>query len=562
MEYIVVFLALLFCYGMFLLIAIRDQRRSEARFLKKIREGYGSVSDKTYQTERLRYLSLIVNEEKNDHPLFVDDVTWNDLDMDRVMGRLDDTNSSIGEEALYRLLRFPETNVQRLAKRNGQITFLCGHDTDREQIFLTLHRIGYAGKYGIKKYLDSLENAPKVSIVRIVLTDLLILVSLVLGLTVHIGFFAAFLLFLIINVTCYLKDKNRIAPYLSVFFYMLGVLAACERRLSVSKECRDVFSDETEEIEKGKKIYASLSRHTFFLAVDHEGSGGNELLSLLMMYVNMIFHLDLVSFQRSVHCIREKKEEIAALFRAFGRMEAIASIACFRKSLPYYAIPEFTDTPRYLAKEMYHPLLKQPVANDIDTARSILLTGSNASGKSTFLKAMLINTILAQTVMTCCAKSYNAGFFAPFSSMALRDNIFSGESYFVVEIRSLKRIFDEVRKETIPVLCAVDEVLRGTNTAERIGAGCVLLEALAKGNCLCVAATHDLELTKLLSDCFVNYHFEEAVQGSEVRFSYKMKEGPATGRNAIRLLSSYGFDPALTQKAEALARTYLRSGDT
>ena len=183
----------------------------------------------------------------------------------------------------------------------------------------------------------------------------------------------------------------------------------------------------------------------------------------------------------------------------------------------------------------------------------MLLTGSNASGKSTFLKAAALNAILAQTIHTVCAESYKSSFFRVYSSMALRDSLEQGESYFIVEIKSLKRIFDGAKEEGYPVFCTIDEVLRGTNTAERIGASTELLKALSGMNVLCFAATHDLELTSLLKEEFDNYHFEEMVEGADISFPYLLKEGSAKGRNAIKLLRAMGFDPALVKQAEKLA---------
>lgn len=195
--------------------------------------------------------------------------------------------------------------------------------------------------------------------------------------------------------------------------------------------------------------------------------------------------------------------------------------------------------------------------NSIQTSRSVLLTGSNASGKSTFLKTIAINQILAQTICTCLADRFETNWFRILSSMALKDNILGEESYFVVEIKSLKRIFDSLDHE-IPVLAFVDEVLRGTNTAERIAASSQLLKSLAHKNALVFAATHDMELTTLLEQDMENYHFEEHVEGNNVLFDYKLREGRAYSRNAIALLRSYGFDPEVTEAAEEMAKEFVK----
>ena len=130
----------------------------------------------------------------------------------------------------------------------------------------------------------------------------------------------------------------------------------------------------------------------------------------------------------------------------------------------------------------------------------------------------------------------------------------------MVEIKSLKRILDAVSGET-PVLCFVDEVLRGTNTVERISASSKILESMAGKNVLCFAATHDIELTSLLEGLYANYHFEEQVEEGDVSFSYRLEEGRAGSRNAIRLLGIMGYDERIIQDAEEMAERFARTGE-
>ena len=210
---------------------------------------------------------------------------------------------------------------------------------------------------------------------------------------------------------------------------------------------------------------------------------------------------------------------------------------------------------------LYHPLLLEPVKNSIRTEQGVLVTGSNASGKSTFLKAVAINALLAQTVHTCPAESYRGGLYRIFTSMALRDNLESGESYYIVEIKALKRILDAVHADPSPVLCFVDEVLRGTNTVERIAASTQVLKSLHRPGVLCFAATHDIELTRLLETAYDNYHFEEQVEGDDIRFNYQLMPGRAGTRNAIRLLGIIGYDEDIIREADRMAEEFLRTGE-
>ena len=110
------------------------------------------------------------------------------------------------------------------------------------------------------------------------------------------------------------------------------------------------------------------------------------------------------------------------------------------------------------------------------------------------------------------------------------------------------------------MLCFVDEVLRGTNTVERIAASAQILKSLAGGNCLCFAATHDIELTRLLREEYRNYHFEEEIRDNDILFSYQLMNGRSSTRNAIRLLGIMGYEEEIVHRAERLAEDFLRNG--
>ena len=211
-----------------------------------------------------------------------------------------------------------------------------------------------------------------------------------------------------------------------------------------------------------------------------------------------------------------------------------------------------------------YPLLREAVPNDLEVKRGVLLTGSNASGKSTFLRAVALSAVLAQTIFTCPARRYEAPVFRIYSSMSLKDDLIGGQSYYMVEIRAIKRILDQVKQaeeEHGCVLCFVDEVLRGTNTVERIAASTQIMKMLSAGHVICFAATHDIELTHLLEGSYENYHFEETIENGDISFNYLLKKGRAQSRNAIRLLEVMGYDEQVIREAEELAERFLKTGE-
>ena len=135
------------------------------------------------------------------------------------------------------------------------------------------------------------------------------------------------------------------------------------------------------------------------------------------------------------------------------------------------------------------------------------------------------------------------------TSMAVRDDLMAGESYFIREIRYLKRILDHLNDRKV-TLCVIDEILRGTNTGERIRASHAILEYLAGKNCIPLIASHDKELTVLLDRLYDNYHFSEEMGEGDISFSYKIMKGPATSQNAVKLLKIAGFPEEILEKCE------------
>ena len=298
------------------------------------------------------------------------------------------------------------------------------------------------------------------------------------------------------------------------------------------------------------------------------GSVSSNPLEILFDYVRMIFYLDLIKFNQMLHMVQKHLSEIDRMATVIGELETAIVIGEYRTGLKgEYCVPELLsgngDDTFLKLEQLYHPLLNEPVKNDIEVKKGVLLTGSNASGKSTFLRAVALNAILAQTIHTCMARAYRGGMFYIYSSMSLQDDLVSGDSYYMVEVKSIRRILKEVQeagKDGKQVLCFVDEVLRGTNTVERIAASTQILKALADRNAICFAATHDLELTKLLDGIYDNYHFEEEIADEDIFFPYRLQKGPAVSRNAIALLKVLGYDEALVKDAEAMAEDFLNTG--
>ena len=236
-------------------------------------------------------------------------------------------------------------------------------------------------------------------------------------------------------------------------------------------------------------------------------------------------------------------------------MDAAIAVAYYRKSLDTYCRPAFIEDENLLFENIAHPLIPNPVTNTSILGKSTLVTGSNASGKSTYIKAVAINAILAQSINTVLATKWTMKPSYIVTSMAIQDNVLDGDSYFIAEIKSLKRIIRLI-EEGKPVISFIDEILKGTNTIERIAASASMMEWLASNKGMNLIASHDIELTEMTRKIYTNYHFRESIENREVLFDYKIHAGPSVTRNAIKLLEILAYPEGITERANTLAKHF------
>ena len=227
------------------------------------------------------------------------------------------------------------------------------------------------------------------------------------------------------------------------------------------------------------------------------------------------------------------------------------SVCFLREHLPYYCLPGIPEERHRLAsQEMYHPLIEDCIANSIDIQdRSVLLNGSNMSGKTTFIRIIGINVLSAQTLHTAFARSFLlATPLNIYSALMLADDLSEGKSFYMKEVDTIKEMISRNQKGTAN-LFLFDEIFKGTNTTERIAAAKAVLSYLNTHDNIIVASTHDTELATLLDKEYDLYHFSEVIEGETFFFDYKLKNGPLYQRNAIRLLEINGFPPIVIRDA-------------
>jgi len=234
---------------------------------------------------------------------------------------------------------------------------------------------------------------------------------------------------------------------------------------------------------------------------------------------------------------------------ATGEVEALSSLATFAVEHPDFEWPEVSEgEAHFVADQLGHPLIPvdERVCNDVSLpapGRAMLVTGSNMSGKSTLMRAMGINAVLAQAGAPVCASSMRMSALSVWTSMRISDALERKISHFYAELERLKAILDATAAPR-PLLFLLDEILHGTNSRERhVGAKRVVLHLTESGSVGAVSS-HDVELAELERESegdVVNVHFAEQVENDVMSFDYRLRGGVVQTRNALRLMRELGF---------------------
>jgi DNA mismatch repair ATPase MutS len=294
----------------------------------------------------------------------------------------------------------------------------------------------------------------------------------------------------------------------------------------------------------------NLSKKLGYLVIDKSAIG--DLGAAIIEYLNVILLFDLKAYIRSIVILEEHLEEIREVFEIVAELDMMISFASYIDETENLTIPKFVSEKEISFENIYHPVVDNAVSNSLDELnKSALITGSNMAGKTTFIKTIGVNLILAQTIFLCHASSITTFRFFIKTSIKREDNIENSKSYFFAEIEAIKS-FIQLAKKSENYLFLIDEIFRGTNTIERLASATAVLEYLNRSN-RALVTTHDIELHHLLKNKFEVYHFSEQVSDGKFYFDYKIANGSASKGNAIKLLEIMEYPIDVTDKAIEIA---------
>ena len=269
-----------------------------------------------------------------------------------------------------------------------------------------------------------------------------------------------------------------------------------------------------------------------------------------LLFFNAFFLWDVRQMIALNEWRRKNKHHVSGWFEMIAETEILNSLASIHFNQPSWCFPEIVDEHFvFRTTSLGHPLI--PAASRVDNnfdleglAKIGLITGSNMAGKSTFLRSLGVNTVLAQMGSPVCALSMTLSPVHLMSSMRIADNLAENTSTFYAELKKLKTIIEAVNRQE-KVFILLDEILRGTNSYDRHTGSAALIAQLVRKKAVAVIATHDVELAKLeatFRGSVINYHFDVQVEGEELFFDYKLKNDVCTSLNASILMKKIGIE--------------------
>ena len=270
---------------------------------------------------------------------------------------------------------------------------------------------------------------------------------------------------------------------------------------------------------------------------------------LIHLALNALCPWDLFFTYRLRRSQQRIQSELPIWLDRLAEVEAAIALATFAHLHPDYTWPQPTNEPGIKARALGHPLIAHHarVANDVELSglgTIHLITGSNMSGKSTFLRTVGINLCLAQAGAPVCASQFTWSWSRPACCIRINDSLDAGLSFFYAEVKRLKLLLEAVDdRKSPPVLFLIDEIFKGTNNRERLIGSRAYIKALSAGNGFGLVSTHDLELTDLEKEIpsLVNAHFQETVDAGALQFDYKLRPGPCPTTNALRIMELEGL---------------------
>jgi DNA mismatch repair ATPase MutS len=544
MEYLIIGSVIVIL--VFIVIQYLKKTKSKSE-IETIRLEWGKPKSRNYEFHfaTIRKYANAINESF--HRLT--DQTIEDIDFHRVFMFIDRTTSRVGQQFLFKKVIEPTNSITD--KSENFIELFTRDRILREEIQLELLKLSDYDAYYISSLLKG-GFLPKPKWFKLVVLNVVFISCLIILSFKFIGLLIVLIFPITINMFVHIYNKE-ITKQFTLSVPQLNLL------INVSKELIKkgglLYDKSVEDSISNMKSFQRSARLIRF----SPGGFGTDLSQYFFDIIKVIFLIEFFMIFKVMKELKDKRSFIITLFDHVGKVDASISVVSLRAGKLKTCKPTFVPARKEIvAKDIYHPLISDCVKNSLSISnKSILITGSNMSGKSTFLRTLAINSILAQTIYTAFADEYTSPILKQFSSIRIDDNLFEGKSYYFQEVNTMASLIAEVEQPN-QNLFILDEIFKGTNTIERISAAKAILSYLNRKDNIVVVSTHDIELADMLDNEYDLYHFTETVENDELHFDHTIKLGQLRTRNAIKLLELSNYPTDIITEARQISTT-LRS---
>ena len=523
------------------------------RSLELVKASFGKQKVEDFQFDLIeRYFR---KKETPDCLQVLSDRTCADLDFDDLFMFLDRTTSNVGQQCLYNRLRTIPKDSTGMERKEKLIERLISDADWRISIQQQLESLKKNEVFQIPSLFQEKHTTPPRWFFIIRLLSFTSLLSLVL-MPFNPALFLIFLPVICVNLGIHYWNKRNVYRYLGAIPQLLKLNAVADK-LQKEPLLQELSLNVSVSIHKLNQV---RNRMSFFRLEATLQSDVEAIFWFVLELFKIAFLLEPLLLFGILKRLDSKRSEMEQVFAFVGEVDILISIASLRKGLDTYCLPTVKGS-GIAAVQMYHPLISNCIPNSIEVLdKSVLLTGSNMSGKTTFIRTMGINVLTGLTLNTCFAHSMTFPRLRIYSAIRISDDLLNDKSYYFEEVLTIKQLIDR-SLEDIPTLFLLDEIFKGTNTIERISAGKAVLSVLTKANNLVFVSTHDIELTELLDTEYSLYHFSELVKDNGVDFDYTLKEGKLKNRNAIRILQLNNYPAHLIDEAMRISEKFTKTSN-
>jgi len=530
------------------MIGNRKKRNKE-----KLLESFGKIKDDSFDFAQIE--NYFRKKDNSNAFQILSDKTCNDLDFQELFMFIDRTNSKVGQQFLYNKLRTFPVNANENEEKEKYINEFIQNADFRLSIQSQLSKLNENEAYSISSlFQDELLPIPKWYVV-IRLLAFTSALSLIMALFNSRMLFISLVVF-ITNMVIHYWNKKNLYHYFSSIPQLLKLNGVAHELFK-----NQVLKETNSNLIKSLNTIDKVRNHMSFFNLEVKLQADTQVFFWVIFELfKILFLIEPLLLFGALRQLDTKREEIEDVFIFVGQIDTLLSIASLRKGNPDYCIPKIVEGQKMIvAQEIYHPLIYDCIKNNILVdQKSILLTGSNMSGKTSFIRTIGVNAITGLTINTCFAEQFSIPRLCIFSAIRISDDLMNDKSYYFEEVLTIKEMIDN-SDQGKPNLFLLDEIFKGTNTIERISAGKAVLSALAKAGNIVFVSTHDIELADLLKDEYELFHFSEKVNNRTVDFDYKLKEGKLKNRNAIRILQINDYPEAIIKEAIEISTEFDRN---